>query len=935
MRRLGRVLVPLSLWLVATLSAAPPSKEALLQCAGGKESGLPLPSTFSKDNDPSAYQKVLGDFLRDAQYEKLHWCVDKGVRDTGPYIDGVYYGTHPAVRVWYSPDAAKWVLNGRTGDVPDGAMIIKEQFAPPPAGQYEGWTDAQLREYFAAHYDWTFMVRDRKGSADGWYWGEIWKGQDPDSYAPPFAVFNTGFGLYCVRCHGSAASLMTFSAAVNMKGVAGQPLFFRDDFSWFWKGRVQPPEGAPTLPTQAGHPSSRDVQESTHPHVTRSSMPKLAVAHIPVNADWASFFAGITVSPAANPFPGENYDHVVSPAGKPQHFLTSDQCLGCHSGNRYGNVMLWKDTRVDSEPLVNVSPYGEWRWSPMGLAGRDPIFYAQLDSERAYLSKHRPDQLSPITNLCFSCHGAMGQRQLELDTNGKTPFTPEIVQTRDVADPWFKYGALAREGISCAVCHHIAKSDVPLMKFIEREATGRFQLTPADQLEGPFEKPAPLPMEHSLGITPVHDTYTKSARICGTCHTIHLPVLDATDDPKEYETVAECQQEKFSFEQATYLEWINSAYQNELGTPGASARSCQDCHMTGMLNGTQIQTQIAAVEDYRYPAAEHVAPPEGVNVPIRTEGYARHQFQGLNVFLLAMFDQFNEQLGLRKCDYMSSGCAGQEPTSGIPFALRNFAEQTARETATIAVNEPTLQGNTLQADVTVTNLTGHRFPSGVSFRRAFINFTVTSTDGKVLFESGNTNSIGAIVDMNGNVLPSEFNGSAGPNGRAFQPHYWTGNPITSSDQVQIYEELLKDADGDFTTSFIRQDCHFKDNRIFPLGWRKSGPDVKQFHGKPLEETWSDRTGDDPYYADPLGAKGQSVVRYKVALPSGTKLEDVVVTAQIYYQAIPPYYLRQRFEQAPDGMGTQRLLFVTQTLDTTKTPFPNWKLLVAQASATPH
>ena len=148
--------------------------------------------------------------------------------------------------------------------------------------------------------------------------------------------------------------------------------------------------------------------------------------------------------------------------------------------------------------------------------------------------------------------------------------------------------------------------------------------------------------------------------------------------------------------------------------------------------------------------------------------------------------------------------------------------------------------------------------------------------------------------------------------------------------MQIYEELLKDADGNFSTSFIRQDCHFKDNRIFPLGWRKSGPDVKQFHGKPLEETWSDRTGDDPYYADPFGSKGQSVVRYQITLPAGTKLEDVSVTAQLYYQAIPPYYLRQRFEQAPEGQGTQRLLFITQALDTTKTPFPNWKLLVAQA-----
>jgi hypothetical protein len=978
----------------ATLHAASTSAShttpatPLLPCTGGMESGLPLPSTFSRNNDPAAFENILGDFLRDAKYQKLNWCSDKGVRDTGPYIDGVYYGTHPAVRVWYSPAAATWVLNGRKGDIPDGAMIIKEQFAPPPAGQYEGWTDAQINAYFFANSDWTFMIRDRQGSADGWYWGEIFKGEEPDSYAPPFAVFNTGFGLYCVRCHGSAASLLTFSSSTNMKDAPGQPLTFRDDLSWFWKGAVQPPkitapnvramlaeridasaervaatatddriaasaeriaatderiaataeQGAPAaLPLPPGHPSLNDVQESTHPHVTRSSMPKLMVAHIPVNSDWASFYASSSATPAENRLPGENYDHIVSPPMKPQHFITSDQCMGCHSGNRYGNVMLWNDTRIEAKPLVNVSPFGEWRWSPMGLAGRDPIFYAQLDSERAYLNKHRPDQLASITNLCFSCHGAMGERKLEQDTNGKKPFTPDYVQTVDLADPRFEYGALAREGISCTVCHHIAKSDVPLMTFIDREATGRFQLTPADQLEGPFEKPATVPMDHSLGIKPAHDSYTQSSRICGTCHTIHLPVLDAVDDPKEEQTVAACQQEKFSFEQATYLEWINSAYQSEVG-PGAhpDARSCQDCHMKGTLAGTQIQTQIAAVEDYKYPAADHMAPPDGVNVPLRTSGYARHQFQGLNVFLLSMFDQFNESLGLRKCDYMSSGCAGQEPKSGIPFAMRNFAEQASRETATIQVGKPSLDVSgattTLTADVTVTNLTGHRFPSGVSFRRAFIDFAIIDKNQKVLFESGNTNSIGAIVDDQNRVLPSEFNGSSGPGGRAFQPHYWTGNPITSSGQVQIYEELLKNADGDFTTSFIRQDCHFKDNRILPLGWQKNGPNLKVFHGKPLEETWSDLTGDDPYYEDPLGGKGQSVVRYKVTLPPGTKLSDVSVIAQLYYQAIPPYYLLQRFQQAPDGEGTRRLLYITQQLDTKKTPFPNWKLLVAQGAS---
>ena len=898
-----------------------------LPCTAKHESGLPLPSAFSKNNDPAAFQRVLSDFLTKDSYETLGWCADKSVRDTGPFINGAYYGTHPVVRVWYSPNLARWMIGGRKGDIPDGAMIIKEQFDTPPAGQYDGWSEARLHQYFFDHYDWTVMIRDRNGSADGWYWAEIWKGIQPDSYAAPFAVFNAGFGLYCVRCHGSAESHLTFSTPNNMKGMPGQPLTFRDDYSWF-ANRIEPAAAT-------AHAKAAEVQEETHPHITNANMPRLAVPHPSVSADWQKFFQGTSVHAVPNPLPGENYDHVVSPAGKPRHFLTSDQCFGCHSGNRYGNVMLASDTRLDSKPLVNIGPYGEWRWSPMGLAGRDPIFYAQLDSEIAYLSRHRPDKEKEIVNLCFSCHGAMGQRQLTLDSDGKEQFTPAVVRIDDLANPKFAYGALARDGISCAVCHHIKPTlDKSLMQFIDEDATGRFQYTPADELHGPFEKPVTIPMNHSLLIKPVHDSYTLNARICGTCHTIHLPVLDAIDTPQEANRAVECQAAKFSFEQATYLEWLNSAYEDEVDPAShQSVKTCQDCHMKGTLNGAQIETQIAVVEDNKYPATDFRGPDSELNVPMRATGYARHQFQGLNVYLLAMFDQFNEQLGVRKCDYMSSGCSGKEPTSGIPFAMRNFLESAAQETATIAVSKSLDAHGNLVADVTVTNQTGHRFPSGVSFRRAFIDFTVSDATGRVLFESGRTNSIGAIVDMNNNVLGSEYNGSTTTNGSAFQPHFWSpGNPITRSDQAQIYEELLKDANGNFTTSFLRQDCHFKDNRILPLGWRKWGPDIKKFHGKPLEETWPDLVGDDPYYADPLGAQGKSVVRYSVALPAGTKFENVTVSAQLYYQAIPPYYLLQRFEQAPNGEGTQRLYYMTSTLDTTKTPFPGWKLLVAQAQA---
>ena len=51
-------------------------------------------------------------------------------RLTGPYVgkigSGESFGTHPAVRIYYSPEVVDWLCNGREGEIPDGAMIVKE-----------------------------------------------------------------------------------------------------------------------------------------------------------------------------------------------------------------------------------------------------------------------------------------------------------------------------------------------------------------------------------------------------------------------------------------------------------------------------------------------------------------------------------------------------------------------------------------------------------------------------------------------------------------------------------------------------------------------------------------------------------------------------------------------------------------------------------------
>ncbi|HSB12640.1 MAG TPA: cytochrome P460 family protein [Blastocatellia bacterium] len=908
-----------------------PQATGVAQCPDAKESSLPLPSSMSPDD---FHDKLLA-FLQNTEYAKLHWCTDKGVRDTGPYVNNEYLGTHPAVRVYYSPAIMNWLINGRIDAIPDGAMIVKEMYFPGPAARYEG--------HQLTPASWTVMIKDSKASKDGWFWGGLWTSNPPmpkpsDSYKPPFNVRDEGFGLTCLHCHASSEKESTFASTKNIKGFPGNPLSFFIDDTW----RTPPPPEAKVLGDIA--PGHRLLKLRVKPRIVEMA----------THAEFLKFFKDVPIPGGVQVMPAETYDHVVAGPAGAEEFITSDSCMSCHSGNAWFGSKYTMILEGTSQNPVNVSPYGEWRWSPMGLAGRDPIFFAQLDSELAYL-KDRPADQQAVINTCFRCHGVMGKRQLDAD-HGYDPASPDtkvpepnfkldFIYITDLTSKDFKYGALARDGVSCAACHHIVRDKNmgpdPLQSFLEHNITGQFTTGQAGEIFGPFEDKdiSPHPMKWSLGIEPKYNEYVKDSRLCGNCHTINLPVMD---------------QKPFghSLEQVTYLEWLNSQFQTDF-KPGPNARSCQDCHMSTSYANAQnkvdvkvIQTAFADVQDDTYPAAENTAPFDQIRARFRDKGFVRHQLQGLNVFLLEMFNQFmtpdgstppnfsNDILGVRKSDYMST------LDNDLPNAIANFVQTAQYETATVAVAQPTIDSQKLSAEVTVTNNVGHRFPSGVGFRRAFIEFDVMDTrvidpktkQPKIVWSSGATNEAGFIVDKDGNILETEYVGTNRNKKGPAQPHFWgKDHPIRSSKEVQIYEELVKDSDGNYTTSFIRRDQIPKDNRLLAKGWSKEGPAPLQLKGEFLHSTFPE--GDaakDPAYQN---GSGTSVVRYEIPLsqlPKGVDPSKLVVKATLYYQSIPPYYLTQRFEGAPNAPGTQRLFYLTSRLNVKGTPIENWKLMVASS-----
>jgi hypothetical protein len=865
---------------------------------------LQIPAKL-QPGEPFDFEKQVLAYLSTLGYRKLGWCEDKWVRDTGPHINGADAIVHPPVRIFYSPEVSNWLLNGRQGAIPDGAVIIKEQFAPTPAARYRDIPADKL----GCSNDWSFMIKNSKASRDGWFWGEVWNSDTfPMNFTDRFQYPNAGYGLYCLRCHASAEKEHTFSTLNNIKGAPGWPLQFRVDDSWL------------TVPAKA--PGACGHGKSAADPVAGAAFPmhaqNAALAAEPVRQHLVRLLS----APVIQNMPPEPLDNVAAPpekAGttldpfKSPEFVTSSQCLGCHSG--LANAGLGPSMVI--LPDINVSPYGEWRWSPMGLAGRDPVFYSQLDSELSFLDK-QPTKRQMVVNVCMNCHGAMGKKAFAAEYPNQN-FEVDFIYNTDPSTAGFKYGGLSRDGISCMVCHRMAEpKNASLANFLENKINGDFDLTPPDHLNGPFkdEVITTYPMDTALGVKPKYDSYIQSSQMCGSCHTIRLPVLDSPDPAKT------------SVEQATYPEWLNSQFRNEYGSVGATPKTCQECHMpTSYTNAAdnvgvpRIQTRMAIVQDLTLPATEHLATPDQLNVRFRNEGFRRHEFLGTNGFLLQMFLQpvnkegNNESLGVRMKDYMSGF------TTDLENAVDNVVQQAQYGTATVAVTRFEVSGGNLIAEVTVSNRAGHRYPSGVGFRRAFIEFQAL-VNGKPFFTSGTTNDKGEIIDFNGRVLPTESFA-----GGKYQPHFNRANPIRTSDQVQIYEELVQDVNHQFTTSFTRRDFDIKDNRLLPAGWSLHGPaDLKIpepfLHATlPVGEALK-----DPVY---LAGRGESIVRYEIPLPSNAKASDVSVQASLYSQTIPPYFLADRYQTATQA--TVRLRHLATSLGTLQdTDFANWKLLVAAA-----
>lgn len=262
--------------------------------------------------------------------------------------------------------------------------------------------------------------------------------------------------------------------------------------------------------------------------------------------------------------------------------------------------------------------------------------------------------------------------------------------------------------------------------------------------------------------------------------------------------------------------------------------------------------------------------------------FFRHFFAGGNAYMLDVFRRFGGDV--------------ETPASSAEFTtkMERTAEQLRERTATLTVGDATVADGALTTVVEVEILTGHKFPTGFPSRRAWLHLVVEDADGQVVFESGAVDGAGAIVGNANDEDPA-----------AFEPHY---AEIRAVDQVQIYESIMEDTDGEVTTILLRGAGYAKDNRLLPAGFDPTAADADfAVYGRATED--EDFTG------------GGDRVRYVIDLDDATGPFNV--TAELLYQSISFRWVEKM--RGHDVEEAQRFLsYVDQV--------PNQPIVVATATA---
>ena len=426
-----------------------------------------------------------------------------------------------------------------------------------------------------------------------------------------------------------------------------------------------------------------------------------------------------------------------------------------------------------------VEPYFNWRGGMMANASRDPLFEANM----VIANQDAPDS----GDLCLRCHIGRGW-----------------LQGRSVPTDGSQMLSTDRHGVACDLCHRMVDpiyspqnpaEDIAILAALDfppdTVGTGMYVIDPTGARRGPFIN---ADSGHPVLISPFH----RDAALCGTCHDVSNPAFEKDINGNYVPNAFDAPATDFSAHtvapvERTYSEWFYSDYNTvggvyapQFGGNKDYVSICQDCHMRDVTG-------------------------EGCNsgtAPTRTD-LPLHDFTGGSTWMP----------GLLAVLYPGEvdQAAVQASTARAQYMMENAA------TLDVAQNDSTLE-------VTVTNQTGHKLPTGYpEGRRMWINVKFYDSGMNLISESG-----------------------------AYDPA--TGI-LTHDPEIKIYEvkpgldaitaPIAGEPEG-ASFHFVLNNKVYKDNRIPPRGFTNSS--YEDFGGAPVGATYADgQYWDVTTYAIPPGA----------------------------------------------------------------------------------
>lgn len=434
-----------------------------------------------------------------------------------------------------------------------------------------------------------------------------------------------------------------------------------------------------------------------------------------------------------------------------------------------------------------------------------------------------PAHKEALEHKCTSCHAPMGHFDKTLMGGGLYSIL-EMTQ-----DP------IAMDGVSCLACHMRSPDSLGIL------FSGELRFDTNNVIYGPYGDVFGSPMTSFVGFEPLYGAHLNDAGLCGGCHTLITQTVDLSGEFTGDEFV----------EQATYHEWLNSVFNTNTNPDGGI--SCQSCHIP------RIDEAIVISSNYLF--LEGRSP------------FGLHHMAGANSYMLGLLRDHSGQLGVT--------ATATQFDSTIARTNRLLTQNTLLLEADVVERDP----DTARIAVKLTNLGGHKFPSGYPSRRAFVELVVRNASDVVLFQSGGWDE---NYEVNGHDA-------------SWEPHY---DVIRSADQAQIYEMVMGDVNGNKTTVLERAKNPLKDNRLTPLGFTTShfAYDTTMIAGVPATDIDFNRD------AQGIEGSGSDVVHYHVPMNGHVGL--ITVEVKVWYQTAPPRYMEEMFQYNTAEIDAWRSMYQT-------------------------